>query len=118
MNLTTQEETTFFNRDLKPSPMKYRLMYHLPRSSIMNSTISSKTLISQTPAGDIESQAEKIKHSRLDKLKRELEKEEKKVELRKASEKRIKEALKRSRERVSDQTEALKEANKKRIAEV
>ena len=62
--------------------------------------------------------AEKFRQSRIDKLKRELQSEESKVTLRKQSEHRLKQALKRSKERVAVQNETLKEANKKRMQEV
>lgn len=62
--------------------------------------------------------AEKFRQSRIDKLKRELQSEESKVILRKKSEHRLEQALKRSKERVAVQNETLKEANKKRMQEV
>ena len=98
--------------------MKYRLMYHLPRSSLLT-TASSKTLVAKTPAAtELLDLAEKVKHARIDKLKRELESEDRKEALRKENEKRIKQALKRSKERIAEKNEELKEANKKRMQEV
>jgi hypothetical protein len=70
--------------------MKYRLMYHLPRSSLLT-TASSKTLVAKTPAAtEILDLADKVKHARIDKLKREIESEDRKETLRKENEKRIK----------------------------
>ena len=100
--------------------MKFNLMYHLPRGTLLSRSRSSLlSTLSKTPAAvDLLDVADKLREARVDKIRRELEGEERKEALRKESELKVKVHVRRAREEAREKNEKRIEAHRKRVEEV